>query len=300
MDFPIGKAYGHTYETLDGSRWTDLISGIQNVPLGHRHPAVVNAITSVAWAGVINSYSFPTTSRQKLEALLPRNFPGFSWEICSTGTESIERILQLIKLRRGLAWVGKILYLPNAFHGKSFAVAKARYGPHWGCDLFEELSLPYHPPDKGFDAIIYEPVQGLTGDLPDEEELRALCDKVGAFLIADEMITGFGRCGKWFMSDSADFIACGKGISSGLPITFVASREKIGDIPTGWTTTAAGNAMCCEVAAATLYEVKISGFEPERFEEETKNIFPNVKGRGGLLHIPVMDGKIAAARMKAL
>jgi acetylornithine/succinyldiaminopimelate/putrescine aminotransferase len=151
---------------------------------------------------------------------------------------------------------------------------------------------------QDFDAIIYEPVQGLTGDLPDENYLRNLCNSVGAYLIADEMITGFGRCGPKFMTNHADYIACGKGIASGLPITFVVSREPLYTIPTGWTTTGAGNALCCEVAFITLQAIQKK--KVERFEISTRKRFPKTKGAGAFLHIPITDGKEAKRRMESM
>lgn len=295
----IHEARGHTYVGPYNETWIDLISGIQNVPLGHGHPCVTEALNRVIASGVINTYNIATQSRELLLDDLYHYYPQWWWQICSTGTESIERILQIVKIHRGDEWAGRILYLPGAFHGKSWAVAGARY-KDWGSDLFQPLSNWVGEP---FDALIYEPVQGLTGDIPNERELRKLCHANGAYLIADEMITGFGRCGPDFMNETADFVACGKGISSGVPITFIGSRSELGDIPTGWTTTASGNAISCEVARATLNVLHNENLSSHAsgFEYVAREVFgDSVKGQGALLYITVKDAKEAQRRMKLL
>ncbi len=291
----IREARGQFY-IGDGELAIDLISGIQNVPLGHGHDVVKDVIRAVANQGLINSYNIQSSAREELERSLCNHFPQFAWQICSSGTEAIERILQLIKLKRGDQWVGRVLYLNGAFHGKSFAVARARYGDKWGSDLF--VPLTDITQDEPFDAIIYEPIQGLTGRQMYEGSLARLCEKAGAYLIADEMITGFGRCGPDFMSRAAHYVACGKGISSGLPITFIASRLGIEEIPTGWTTTAAGNALCCAVAAATLEYLKSNPPDTLRFEATLRAKFEGaVWGKGALLFIRVKDVAEAKRRL---
>ncbi|KKM70617.1 hypothetical protein LCGC14_1438930 [marine sediment metagenome] len=289
---------GHFYLDENDRTWIDLISGIQNVPLGHGHKVIGDAFNSVLAKGVINAYDQITPSKFDLLYYLHDQYPDFKWAICSTGTESIERILQMVKVLRDSSWVGRILYVDGAFHGKSYAVARARYGDSWGSELFECLT----PSNQNvpFDAIIYEPIQGLNGTEIDEMLLREIANKHGAYLIADEIITGFGRCGSPFLSKTADFIACGKGISSGVPIAFVASRRGMMDIPAGWTTTGSGNALCCEIAGRTLREVqKIPLSHIQQIEQTTIDIFGenNVLGKGAMLFIKVKDAEEARRRI---
>src|SRR5690606_13139674 len=84
-------------------------------------------------------------------------------------------------------------------------------------------------------AVIVEPMQGTAGNIipPDDflPALRSVCDEIGALLIADEMITGFGRTGKyWGVQHSGvepDIITLGKQFGGGFPMSAVLSRDEI-------------------------------------------------------------------------
>lgn len=281
------KASGWTYTDENGDKWTDLISGIQNVPLGHNSSAVWHAISRVGASGLVNCYNVPSYERTRLAVSLTHNFPSLNWSITSSGTEAIERALQMHHARTGV-WHGRVLYVPGAFHGKSYALARARY--NWGSSLMVPFTKAAM--QTPFDAIIYEPVQGLSGKRIDGRALRRICDATGAALIADEMISGFGRCGEWFLStrDEPDYITCGKGVASGVAIAFVASKRKIGDIPTGWTTTAAGNALSCAIAHDTLAALTPKHLDAANtLGQAAKEVFPDARVAGALIHIPVQD-----------
>ena len=88
--------------------------------------------------------------------------------------------------------------------------------------------------------------------------MRAWCEKNGALLIFDEVQAGFGRCGKWFGFEhygvKADLIACGKGISSSLPISAVIGRGEVMDQydPGTMTSTHSGSPICSAAALAAI------------------------------------------------
>jgi 4-aminobutyrate aminotransferase-like enzyme len=114
-------------------------------------------------------------------------------------------------------------------------------------------------------AVIVEPVQGVGGVIPFPPEflahLRDLCDRTGALLIFDEILTGMGRTGPMWAFEASgvvpDVLLAGKGLASGYPISLIASRREILDkLPfgrpgAGASTFASGN-LACAAGAATL------------------------------------------------
>src|SRR5207237_10514578 len=116
-------------------------------------------------------------------------------------------------------------------------------------------------------AIVVEPVTGAAGGFPLPEgylpRLRQLCDKYGILLIADEVITGFGRTGAWFGVDPENVVpymmVFAKGLTSGyVPMGAVVVRDKIAQhfegrmLPLG--STYAGHPLACVAALACLEE----------------------------------------------
>jgi 4-aminobutyrate aminotransferase len=110
-------------------------------------------------------------------------------------------------------------------------------------------------------AIFVEPIQGEGGYIVSPpkfmSDLRALCDKHGIILIADEIQSGTGRTGKWFAYEhfgvEPDITLMSKGIASGMPLGAVIAREGIMDWPEGAQgSTFGGNPVCCAAAMATL------------------------------------------------
>jgi 4-aminobutyrate aminotransferase-like enzyme len=114
-------------------------------------------------------------------------------------------------------------------------------------------------------AVIVEPVQGVGGVIPFPADflahLRGLCDRTGALLIFDEILTGVGRTGPmWAFEESGvvpDVLLVGKGLASGYPISLIASRREILDAgafgrPGAWASTFASGNVACAAAVATL------------------------------------------------
>ena len=116
------------------------------------------------------------------------------------------------------------------------------------------------PPDE-VAAIFVEPIQGEggyhvppAGFLP---ALRALCDRYGILLVADEVQTGMGRTGKLYAVEhwdvEPDIICLAKGIASGMPLGAIIAREEVMDWPAGsHASTFGGNPVSCRAALATL------------------------------------------------
>lgn len=248
----IGLGRGSYLYDDGGQQWLDMLSGILNVSLGHGHAVTNEAIRQVASSGFVNSYDRPNASATMLRKLLGEYQPGYSWRLLNTGAEAIERAVQVVahKLERRPI----VAVLPGSFHGKSLSMAGIRYDVPWGNPM-GIITLDLHPdaPKQHFDVLIYEPVTGWDGTWNNPVAMRRLCDEFGAMLIADEMITGFGRCGFRFMSYDADMIVSGKGLSQGAPLAVLGIRESIEQgLSIGWNTTGGGNNLSATIGLHVL------------------------------------------------
>jgi 4-aminobutyrate aminotransferase len=118
-------------------------------------------------------------------------------------------------------------------------------------------------------CIIAEPIQAEGGFIvPTPEffqELRAICDDIGAYLIIDEIQAGMGRTGTWFCHEhygvTADIVTMAKGIASGVPLAAIISRKEIWDkvTPGSMGGTFGGNAVACAAGVATIDAMKEDG-----------------------------------------
>jgi 4-aminobutyrate aminotransferase len=162
-------------------------------------------------------------------------------------------------------------------------------------------------------AVILEPVQGHGGwiDPPPEflPKIREICNDHGILLISDEVITGFGRTGKWFGIQNydvvPDIIACGKGLASGFPISAMITTPEISSV---WkslqhTSTFMGHPAGCAAAMASLAEIEERNLVDRsaqlgaRFKErllemkERHAIVGDVRGIGSMMGIEIVRDK---------
>lgn len=252
-------------EVGDGNRlidegnveWLDMLSGILNVSLGHGSPVVSAALREVLDAGVINTYDRPSRNNYKLTKLLWQYDCRFSWKLLNTGAEAVERAIQVCATRIGRKPL--VAVLPGSFHGKSITMAGIRYDVPWG-NPFDVITID---PDNGyvpeFDILFFEPIAGWDGTGWEELELKKLCNERDAFLVADEMITGFGRCGQRFLSNHADMIISGKGLAQGVPLAVLGCRNGHPEnFSIGWNTTCGGNNLSATVGLRVLERLMIN------------------------------------------
>lgn len=251
---------GNQYIDKRGLDWLDMQSGILNTPLGHGSNVIEEALHHLVRTGLINSYDrTPENTIALCEFMDTIYAPGYKWKPFNTGAEGIEKAIQIASTYFNKR--PRIAVLPQSFHGKFLSMAWANYGDKlpWGnpMGLIQiDPSVPNSIPM--FDVLIYEPVQGWDGTEWDETILRRICDERGALLIADEMITGFLRCGKRFMSETADIIVTGKGISGGVPLSLVGYRSRLlpqDTIPVGWRSTGAGNNLSCTIGLHMVHHL---------------------------------------------
>lgn len=253
---PIAVKYGegvYLYD-YDGKRYLDFSSGLMNVNVGHGDQRITDAVVKQMQEVSYVTPSCVTKARgelgKKLAEISPGNLTKTLFTVC--GATAIENAVKLARLYTGRH---KIITRYRAFHGASYGAMSAGgdprkipadsqqapnfihvedpycyrcpFGQAFGSCKYECVShiqrvIEFEGPET-IAAILMEGESGSSGCIkypPDYfKQLRALCDKHGILLIADEVMSGFGRTGKWFGIDNhgvvPDMIATAKGITSG-------------------------------------------------------------------------------------
>ena len=288
---------------VDGNIYVDLTSGFCVALAGHSNPRIVRAISRQADTllhsqGGLN----PNPLRVELAETLARLAPGdlSVSHISSTGAEAVEMALKTARIYTGRHTV---VAFQGGFHGKTTGalsvsshnyyrqpflstlpgVVHVPYGYPYRCPTHpaegrcpicsgDYLRYVLENPDSGVAdvaAIILEPVQGHGGWIvpPPEfvQAIRQVCDAHGILMIADEIITGFGRTGRWFGMDHfhvvPDILVVGKGLASGFPISASITTPKIA---AAWksmqhTSTFLGHPVGCAASLASLAEIEERG-----------------------------------------
>ena len=315
------KAEGWIITDSDGRKFIDCLGGYGMFCLGHRHPKVVEAVKgaldSIPMCGEILFNRPMADLAERLAEITPGNLQ-YSFFV-NSGTEAVEGALKIARLATGRK---KYIAAKNAFHGKTYGSLTAT-----GRDLFRK---PFEPLLQNFThvefgniealeaaidtetaAFILEPIQGEGGIIvpPDGylTAVRALCDKYGVLMIADEVQTGIGRTGKWFGVDhegvTPDIMALAKALGGGImPIgSFTATPEVWAGLiesPFLHTSTFGGNQMACVAGLATLKVIEeedllnrgaLAGAYLKKGLEEVQKDYPlvikDVRGRGMMLGI---------------
>lgn len=275
---------------VEGRRYVDFASGIAVLNTGHLHPHVKAAMA--AQLDRITHGCFQVTPYESYIALaeaLNKLAPGPTPKktiFLSTGAEAVENA---IKIARYATKRSAVIAFTGGFHGRTLGCIaltgkvqpyKAGFGPM----LPEVFHVPYPMPYHGVTAeqslaaienlfkadvdptrvaaIIIEPVQGEGGFYiapPDFlRALRALCDKHGILLVADEIQTGFARTGRMFAIEHAgvepDLMTVAKSIAGGVPLSAVIGKAQIMDAPVvgGLGGTFAGSPLACAAGLAVL------------------------------------------------
>ena len=297
---------------VEGRRYVDFASGIAVVNTGHVHPHVKAAMAAqiekiTHGCFQVTPYESYIALAEKLNALAPGPTPKKTIFL-STGAEAVENA---IKIARYATRRSAIIAFTGGFHGRTLACIaltgkvqpyKAGFGPMLPEVFHVPFPMAYHgvtPEDSlaAIDnlfkadvdparvaAIIIEPVQGEGGFYiaPPEflRALRALCDKHGILLIADEIQTGFARTGKTFAIEHAgiepDLMTVAKSIAGGVPLSAVIGKAEIMDAPVvgGLGGTFAGSPLACAAGLAVL-EV----LEKEKLNQRAEQLGAKLAGQ---------------------
>ena len=259
---PIAGAKGVYFETVDGHRFLDFNSQLMCVNAGHGDRRIIDAIKAQAEQLPYISPFMAHEARARLGAKLADLLPGDIDKVFFTlaGADANENA---IKIARAASGRSKILARYRSYHGSTGSAIQATGDPRrWANEGASSGVVhvldPYHGIQRGWDtveesladleetiqlegpttiaAFILEPIVGTNGILvpPDGylQGVRALCDRYGILMICDEVMTGFGRTGKWFAVDHwavvPDLITMAKGLTSSyVPLGAVGMRPSV-------------------------------------------------------------------------
>jgi len=265
---PVAGAEGRYFWDYDGKRYLDFASQLVNVSIGHQHPKIVAAIKEQADKLCTIGPPMATEPRSTLARLLAEVTPGdLSMAFFTNG--GAEANENAIKLARWATGRHKIVARYRSYHGATGGAITLTGDPRrWPAEpglpgivrMFDpytyrcpaghpdpcpvctggphlEEILQYEGPQT-VAAVILETVTGTNGLIvpPDGylQSIREVCDRHGILLIADEVMAGFGRTGKWFAVEHwdvvPDIITLAKGINSGyVPLGAMVISQALAD-----------------------------------------------------------------------
>jgi taurine--2-oxoglutarate transaminase len=314
---PVAGAEGAWFWDYDGKRYLDFSSQLVNINIGHQHPKVVAAIKAQAEVLCTIAPFHANDQRGELARMIAERAPGDLDMVFFTngGAEATENAIRMARLHTGRH---KILATYRSYHGATGGSITMTGDPRrwpnepgipgvvhfWGPYLYRSA---FHATTEKEEceralqhladvlmvegghtvaAIILEPVVGTNGILvpPDGylAGVRSLCDQHGIVFIADEVMSGFGRCGEWFAvqrwSVTPDLITFAKGVNSGyIPLGGVVISRRIADTfrerayPGGLTYS--GHPLACAASVASM-----KAFEEEGVLEHVRMLERDVFG----------------------
>jgi taurine--2-oxoglutarate transaminase len=291
---PVARSEGIYFYTPEGKRYIDFNSQLMCVNIGHGDRRVVHAIQQQVATLAYVTPSMTTEPRARLGARLAALTPGDIdvFFLTNGGAEANENAFKIARAYTGRP---KILARYRSYHGATAAAIAATGEPRsWSqapLPGFVHVLDPYHGVARGWDstdaalqyleeviqlegpetiaAFILESVTGTNGILvpPDGymQGVRALCDKYGILMVADEVMSGFGRTGKWFAIEHwgvvPDMITMAKGLTSAyVQLGAVGVRQPIADhfrdrpFPGGLTYSSHPVACAAALATISVYE----------------------------------------------
>ena len=283
------RASGVLVEDADSNVFLDFTSSVLVANVGHRHPRVVQAITSQAQE-LLHSYNFVNEWRLELERRLLELSRPFGLDrvfVGSTGAELVDLALKLARWKSG-RW--GTLALDGGYHGKTIAATAVGGQPAARAGLGELLPGVVHIPfpargrldstERESEAlahlhrlhadgagttigtVIIEVLQGNAGQRQASQvflqAMQAFARCHNAVFIIDEVQSSFGRTGTMFAFEQfglePDLVVAGKGLSSSLPLTVLLGRREVFDAAPAraLSSTHGGNPLACRAGCAVL------------------------------------------------
>lgn len=341
-DFPVfwEHAVGGNVEDVDGNLFVDFTSAFGVANLGHAAPAVTEAISRQLsklphGMGDVHPPAIKVEFLEKLTSL----FPGKNAQaiLCSSGAEAVEAALKtafLATKRPG------IIVFEEAYHGLSYGTlavsGQKRFRTPFQkqlADISRAVPLPRLRKDSlelieeivrsavksacPIGAILVEPIFGRAGVIVPPEgwlsKLRGLASRLNVLLIADEMMTGFGRTGDWFAVNHEnvlpDLLCVGKALTGALPFSACIGSGRVME---SWplsegealhTSTFLGHPLGCAAALASVREIERRDLpkrasdlgrkvlEEIRTWQSSNSVIVDVRGRGLMIGIELQKGK---------
>ena len=312
VPYTVDRAEGPYIWDVEGTRYIDLVQSYGAIILGHAHPAVVTAIQRAAADGT--SYGAPTMGETLLAEAIAERVPSIEQvRLVNSGTEAT---MTAIRLARGHTGRSIVVKFAGNYHGHSdgllaeggSGVATLGLSGSAGVTaaaVSQTIVAPYNVVpalDESVACVIVEPVAANMGLVPPApgflEGLRAECDRAGALLVFDEVITGFrlglgGAQGAYGVRP--DLTCFGKVIGGGLPIAafggradVMASLAPLG--PVYQAGTLSGNPLATAAGRAALGELTDDGFKvlAGRAERLAAGIHDGLAEAGIAVQVPVV------------
>jgi len=338
------RGEGSVLEDVDGNRFLDLAAGICVNSLGHGHPRYRKILKDQIDHVTVGSF---TTERRaealaKIASHTPKGLDKI--QLYSGGTEAVEAAMRLAKSATGKY---EFLSFWGGFHGKTAGTlsligdqTKVGLGPSMPGSFHAPYADCYRCPLKlsypscgvacaefagkviersttgALAAVLIEPIQGTAGNIVPPPEflpaIQGIAKQHGALLIADEMITGFGRTGRWFGCEhtqtTPDVMTIGKGVGSGFPVSGLVSTDKLTRSspfgkPSGSSSSYGGNPMAGAAAYASVTVIeeedlvgnsrRVGEWMLARFLElaERYEFIGHVQGKGLLIGVELVKDR---------
>ncbi|TCC36361.1 aspartate aminotransferase family protein [Kribbella speibonae] len=315
----ITKADGSYVWDGEGNRYLDFTSQLVFTNLGHQHPRIIKAIQEQAATLCTVAPAYANSTRSEAARLIASHTPGDLNRIFFTngGADANEHAIRMARLHTGKH---KVLSTYRSYHGGTQLAVNVTGDPRrWANDNGSAGTVHFFGPylyrsafaattedeecqralahleqvitlegPSTIAAIMLESIPGTAGIMiPPPGYLagvRELCDRHGILLIADEVMAGFGRAGKWFAIEHADVVpdllTFAKGVNSGyVPLGGVAISEAIyrtfADRPYPGGLTYSGHPLACAAAVAT-----IETMQDDHIVEHAANLGTEVLGPG--------------------
>jgi len=318
----INRAQGCLIFDADGNHYIDYIGSWGPLILGHRHPAVIEAITSVLERGT--SFGAPIDLEVQLAQMVIEAVPSVEMvRMVNSGTEAT---MSAVRLARGVTQRDTIIKFDGCYHGHADTLlvaagsGVATLGIPGSPGVPESvaqhtLSVPYNDTDclkkvmekqgEFVACIIVEPVAGNMGLVPPAqgflEALRELADRYGSILIFDEVMTGFRVAygGAQALYGVAPDLTCfGKIIGGGLPVgAYGGKRELMSKIaPQGsvyQAGTLSGNPVAMAAGIATLEQIQKDGFY-EALDAKAEHLLSGLEQAAVKADIPVQAKRVGS------
>ena len=340
----VDHGEGSLIEDVDGNRFLDLAAGICVNALGHAHPRYREILKQQIDEVTVGSFTTERRARAllKIATHTPQGLTRI--QLYSSGAEAVEAALRLAKSQTKKY---EFLSFWGGFHGKTAGSmsligdgTKNGFGPSMPGTYLAPYADCYRCPLKlsypscgvecaefarkvvknnttgALAAILIEPIQGTAGNVVPPPEfmpaIQAIARENDALLISDEMITGFGRTGRWFGCEHSgvrpDVMTIGKGLGSGFPVSGLISTDEITRAtpwanPSGSSSSYGGNPMAGAAAYASVTIIEedklvenaqsLGEFMLSRFREmqERHEFIGHVDGEGLLIGVELVKDR---------
>jgi acetylornithine/succinyldiaminopimelate/putrescine aminotransferase len=303
MALEIVNAEGCELTDASGKKYLDLIGGISVANLGHRQPAVIEAIKTQLdhYLHIMVYGEFVQSPQVQYAQLLTAHLPSSlnSVYFTNSGAEAVEGAMKLAKRATGRQ---EIVAFNYAYHGSTQGALSIIGSEYWRNAYRPLLPGIRHLNYNSFDdlkwisgqtaCVIAETVQGEAGIVaPQQEWMAALqnrCRETGALFLLDEIQAGFGRTGRrWGFENFGvvpDVLLLGKALGGGMPLGAFIADKKLMDCfmanpVLGHITTFGGHPVCCAAGKAAFEMLLQNDFEVRAKEQMFRSLLRHPKIR---------------------